>query len=485
MTDLTKKQVSRRQLLKFSAAIAGTASVGSLLAACSTPSAAPAATTAPKAAETAKPAASSTPAAAATQAPAKSGGKATLSVWISPSFNSKADDAIGNVFKEWGGKSGYGIDFQVVPEAERRQRYTAGIEGKQPPDIAYTFESELQYYRAQDLLADVTTIMEDAKKKEGGIFESALLNVGYQGKYYGVPYVVNPWVMHVRTDLLKQGGVEYPKTWEEFITISPKVSKPPQVFTYALSLGENNDTSNNFLVMAWAYGAAVQNAEGALTFKGPEMVAAVKLVKAMYDAKVIPPGATTWDSAGNNKAYQSKQAVLIHNPNSVYAQLETDATKADATQEGKDLFANTGMYGMPSGPKGAFDMVDIRALVAFKGGKDPAAAADALKYFIDPVGYAKVIETGLNRWAPIYKNMMNNPMWDKPAYKAYRGIMQNGRAMAYAGPPNAAMDEFLSTWVITKMLQDVVTGGKDPAKAVDEAYAKGAEIYKKWKQPVV
>lgn len=482
MSDQVNTRISRRQLLKLSAAVVGTGAVGSFVAACSQPTQ-PAATTAPKPAET-KPAAAATAPAAATQAPAKTGGKVTLSVWISPSFNQTADDAIGNVFKEWGSKAGYGIDFQVVPEAERRQRYTAAIEGKQPPDIAYTFESELQYYRAQDLLVDVTDVMEDAKKKEGGIFEAALLNAGYQGKYYGVPYVVNPWVMHVRTDLLKAAGVEYPKTWQEVIDISPKVSKPPQVYTYAMSLGENNDTSNNFLAMAWAYGAAVQNAEGALTFRGPEMVEAVKVVKEMYDKKVVPPGATTWDSSGNNKAYQSEQAVLIHNPNSVYAQLETDAKKPDATQKQKDLLANTGMFGMPAGPKGAYDMVDVRAMVAFKGGKDPAAAKDALKYFIDPVGYAKVIETGLNRWAPVYKNMMNSPMWDKPAYKNYRSIMQNGRAMSYAGPPNAAMDEFLNTWVITKMLQDVCTGGKDPAKAVDDAYAKAVEIYKKWKQPV-
>ncbi len=465
MSDLAEKQVSRRQLLKLSVVGAGTLAAGSLLAACGGESA---------------PAAKS----GTTQAPAKSGGKPTLAVWNSPSFNKTADDAIGEVFKQWGDKNSFNIDYQVVPEAERRQRYTAGIEGKQPPDIAYTFESELQYYRAQDLLVDCTDIISDAKTKEGGIFNAALLNVGYEGKYYGAPYVVNPWVMHVRLDLLKAGNVEYPAKWEDVITISPKVSKPPQVFTYAMSLGENNDTSNNFLVMAWAYDAKVQTEQGALEFKGPGMLEAIKVVKEMYDKKVIPPGATTWDSSGNNKAYQSKQAVLIHNPNSTYAYLESEAVKKDATQDAKDLLVNTGMYGMPAGPKGAFDMVDVRAFVAFKGGKDPAAAKDALKFFIDPKNYEKVIETGLNRWAPIYKNMMNRPMWDKPAYKNYKQIMQNGQAMAYAGPPNAAMDELLSTWIISRMLQEVCTGGKDPQKAMDDAYAKAVEIYKKWKQPV-
>ncbi|MDA8219186.1 MAG: extracellular solute-binding protein [Dehalococcoidales bacterium] len=462
MSDLSKSRLSRRQLLKLSFAAAGVAASTSLLAACQ----------------------GAAPSPGATQPPAKSGEKLTLSCWNSPSFNEKADVAIGDVFREWGSKNNVEINYQVVPEAERRQRYTAAIEADQPPDLAYTFEAELQYYRTQDLLVDITSVINDANTKEGGIFESALQNTGYEGKYYGAPYVVNPWVMHVRLDLLKKANVDYPKTWEDVITISPKVSTPPQVYTYAMSLGDNNDTSNNFLAMVWAYGGQMQSDKGALMFKSDGTLEAIKVVKKMFDAKVIPPGSTTWDSAGNNKAYQSGQTVLIHNPNSTYAFLESEAAKADATQAAKDLFNNTGMYGMPAGPKGAFDMVDVRAFVAFKAGKDPAAAKDALKYFIDPTNYEKVIETGLNRWAPIYKNMMDRPLWDKPAYKNYKGIMANGRAMAYAGPPNAALDEVLNTWVISRMLQDVCTGGKDPAQAMDDTYKAMSDIYKKWKQPV-
>ncbi|HEY8476943.1 MAG TPA: extracellular solute-binding protein [Chloroflexota bacterium] len=480
MADLRTSHLTRRQLLKLGLAAGAAASV-SIVAACQSGSA-PAPTSAPSG-QTGSQGGEQKP--AATQGPAQvSGGKLKLSVWNSPSFNQVADEAIGNVFKEWGEKNNVEIDYQVIPETERRQRYTAALEAKTPPDIAYTFEAELQFYRAQDLLVDITPVIQEANKLEGGLFESALLNVTFEGKHYGVPFVVNPWVMHVRTDILEQAGVEYPKTWEDVITISDKVSKPPQVFTYAMSLGDNHDTENNLLAMAWAYGAAMQNEEGALTFKSPEMLETIKLVKAMYDKRVIPPGATTWDSSGNNKAYQSGQAVLIHNPNSVYALLESEAKRPDASQEAKALFENTGMFGMPSGPKGAFDMVDVRAFVAMKGGKDPAAATEALKYFIDPKNYEKVIETGLNRWAPVYKKMMERPMWDKPAYKNYRNIMQNGRTLSFAGPPNAALSEVFDTWIIPRMLQEILTSGKDPEQAMNEAYDKMVEIYKKWKQPI-
>lgn len=99
---------------------------------------------------------------------------------------------------------------------------------------------------------------------------------------------------------------------------------------------DKNDTSYNFLPLSWTYGAAMQNEQGALTFKSPAMVEAIKTVKRMWDAKLIPPGVVTWDSSGNNTAYQKGQAVFAYNPNSIYAALEAPAKAAAATQIDKD-----------------------------------------------------------------------------------------------------------------------------------------------------
>lgn len=407
-----------------------------------------------------------------------------MQVWNSPSFNQKADDAIGDIYREWGAANNAEINYQIIPATEWKQRITAALEAKQPPDVFYVFEADTQYYREQGLLQDMTDIIEAVDKLEGGLFEATKLTTGYQGKYYAIPFVVNPWVMHTRDDVLKQAGVEYPKTWEDMIAVSDKISKPPQVYTYSMSLGENHDTVNNFIAMAWCYGGRMQNEQGALEFKSPGTLDTIKLVKEMYAKKVIPPGATTWDSSGNNKAYQSRQCVFAHNPNSIYAFLESEATKSDATDLAKDLLASTGMYGLPSGSKGSFDMIDVRGFASFSGGPNPAAAKEALKFFIQPKNYERVIETGLNRWAPVYKNMMDRPLWDKPAYKNYKQLMQNGRVMAYGGPPNAALGETLDAWIVTAMLHDVCTGGKDPERAMNEAYDKMVAIYKKWNQAI-
>jgi multiple sugar transport system substrate-binding protein len=281
--------------------------------------------------------------------------------------------------------------------------------------------------------------------------------------------------MHVREDILKQAGVPYPQTWADVINISSKVSKPPQVYMLGQCLGRDYDSSNHFIPQMWCFGGTMQNNQGALVFKGPGTLEAIKWVKEAYSKQVIPPGATTWDSTGNNKAYQSRQCVITYNPNSIYAYLEAND---------KDLTSKTGMYNAPGGPKGAFDGIDIRGFASFKGCKNPTAAREALSYFIQPKNYEKIIETGLNRWAPIYKNMMDRPLWDKPAYKNYKKIMTNGRFVAFSGPPNSAIGEVMDQFIISDMLVDVVSNNKDPEKAMNEAYDKMVAIYKKWKQPI-
>ena len=500
MSESSPSRFSRRLLLKLAGGVAATSGVSALLAACAAPAAptavpapaapkpteapkaaeAPKPTEAPKAAEAPKPTEAPKAAAPTTApAPAAAGGK-KLIVWNQPSFNKVADDAIGAVYDGWCKANGATLGYEVVAANEWNNRMTAAIQAKQVPDVFYTFESDTMFYRAQDLLADVTDILTAAKGTEGGIFEAGLLAVGYQGKYYGIPYVVNPWIMHTRTDLLKEAGVEYPKTWDEMIAMSPKVSKPPTVYTLAMDLSNDGDSNSHLIPFFFTFGGAMQNQDGALTFKSPETLAAIEKVKEMYTKKLLPPGCIGWnDSSANNKAYQSRQCVFTYNPNSIYAFLD---------EQDKPLRDVTGMYGQPAGPKGTFDLVDVRGFSAFKGSagaKNPDGAVDSLKYFIDLKNYEKVIDTGLNRWAPVYKNMMDRPLWaSKPAYKQYKSIMQNGRATYYAGPPNAALQEVANQYILAAMMNDVVTGAADSAKAMQAAYDKMVEIYKKWKQPV-
>jgi len=457
-----RRVLSRRELLRYSAAAAGSVATAAMLGACQvppSPAAAPAATAIP----------------APTQVPVTSASK-KLVIWARASFTTFADQFIANLFKEWGNANDTEVDYQVQPAPEWYTKIAAAIEGKTVPDILQVYEYETMGYVAENQIEDVSDIVNEIIGLEGGIFESALMTHRHEGKYYGVPTTVNPWLMHTRKDVLEAGGVEYPKSWDQMVADTAKLVKPPELYGIAQSMAETNmDCNSKFMTIAWAYGGQMQNEEGALMFKSPGTLEAIKIVKSMWDKKLIPEDALVWDSGGDNKAYQSGQVIYEFNPNSVYAFISTN----DA-----ELLAKTVMNRAIGGPAGSFDMVDVYGWGILKGAKNVEGAKAAIRYYAKPENYAKVIETGSNRWAPIYKNMMDKPMWQTDVYKNYKDLMTNGRVMSYAGPPNAAYAEAMKTSAIARMLGAVCSLGKDPEEAMNEAYDQMVAIYKKWNMPI-
>ena len=103
----------------------------------------------------------------------------------------------------------------------------AALETGTPPDVCRLYESYVQLYRSQGHMMDVTDIVEKMKGESGGVFESSLTAVAYDGKFWGVPFAINPWPMHVRMDVLEENGLDYPRTWDAFVETCLKVQKPP------------------------------------------------------------------------------------------------------------------------------------------------------------------------------------------------------------------------------------------------------------------
>ncbi len=124
MSDKGRKPrgMSRRSMLKLTTALAATTTGGKLLSAFN---------------------ASSTASAAA---PAVVKGK-KLTIWFGQSFLESMDKKLGSMFQDYGKEKGVEIDFIITPSAQLPQKLAAAIQGKNPPDICYQYDSDTQYYR--------------------------------------------------------------------------------------------------------------------------------------------------------------------------------------------------------------------------------------------------------------------------------------------------------------------------------------------------
>ena len=471
----SERAFSRR---RFLGVLAGTATA-SVLAACGgggggAPAAKP--TEAPKPAAPGAPAPATSPAAAATPAAgAKPAAGGPVLVWQTVDYLPQTTQLINDRFQATAKEKGFSVTFEEQPNnPQGYDKFNAAVQAGTPPDIYRTYDYQVQYWRAQNQVADLTDLVQPLTSQQGGFWQPVELTCNFQGKWWAVPYAVNCWPFHARQDLLDQNNLKWPASWDEFRQQGKQLTKPP-FYYYGHTLGRINDTNNHFLGVLWTFGGKLQNEDGSLGVKAGDenWIKALELIAAMFnDDRIIPPGSVNWDDGGNNQAFQSEQVFTTSNPTSVYNWL---------LQNKPDLAKQTRFYNYPGGPVGSFGQVDVWAQSLFKNGKGGENARTLLQAFIDPNWYRQYINQQLQgRFVPVFKDMLKDDLWTKnDLYTEYQKIIENGRIMAYASAPLGGFAEITTKFVIGDMMQDLLVKKTKPADAL-AGFVKGAEeIYNK------
>ena len=395
-----------------------------------------------------------------------------LIYWHLPTFAPVADKAAQDQFNEFCKVAGLKENeaaFVPTSNTDLIPRLSAALETGTPPDVVRLYESYVQLYRAQGHMMDVTDVVDRMQGKKGGLFDPCLRAVGYEKRYWGVPFAINPWPMHARVDILAEHKLDYPRTWDAFVDTCLKIQKPP-FYGFGMDLGLTADATDNIMQVCWCFGGRSYDAEGNPAFDSDGNVKGFAFINEMYsEHKIIPKGVVgNGDTAWNNKAYQSGQVAFINNPSSVYAYLST---------EDPELMKKTGLFGVPAGPAGAVNQIDTWSLGLFKQSPYPDLAKGLAEYFMDPERYNQVIVANNGRFVPVYPDLFNDPWWtERPEFAEFTKIANTGVPISHEAPPSAASGEVLATNVIPEALQTVLVDGVDPAEAVAQAHQKIAAI---------
>ena len=396
-----------------------------------------------------------------------------LVYWHLSAYTPLADESTEAQFHEFRKQAGLKENeaaFVKVANKDLITRLAAALETGTPPDVVRLYESYVQLYRSQGHLMDVSDLVDKMKNAKGGLFDASLLAVSHEGKYYGVPYALNPWPMHVRNDVLEQHGLEYPRTWDDFVETSLKIQKPP-FYAFGMDLGLTADASDNIMQVCWCFGGYTFDDNGKPAFNNDGNVAGFEFINEMYNThKIIPRGVVgNGETSWNNKAYQSKQVAFINNPTSVYAYLAGND---------QDLLSKTGLYGVPAGPAGAVNQIDTWSLGVFNKAPEPELAKGLAEYFMDQGRYNDVITRTNGRFVPVYPELFNDEWWtSRPEFKEFIEIAKTGVPVSYKSPPSAVSGEILATHLVPDALQQVLVNDVDAATAVGEAHEKIAAIY--------
>ncbi len=432
-----------------------------------------AADTATAAATTA--AATTAPAAAApTLAPLPPPAEGTFTYWGGLIFSEEANDMLVERIEQWGQERGIPVEVVMINQNETTQRVSAATEAGTLPDALDMGRDLMLLLSQAGRLEPLDDVYEQVGSAHGGWLpssEAATKPEDFGGKRYGVPFGTSGNLINRRADVLEPAGfTEAPTTWQEMGEMALEAQQPPEHYGmgFALSnVGDGNLTTS----MLQSWGGRIADDEGAqCTIDSPETRAFLTWITDLYKQGAFPSGATTWDGAGDNTAYQSGQALFIANPGSVYLNLvENDPELAEATKFSA-LPAGPAMRVAPQGP-------NFRAIPTTSRFKDQAK--DLIAYLADDAFMREYFAKAI--YGPVLDSQQAFPIFvEGPVHQGLLDLAINGTAPGFPDVNNAAFAEYQTNFLTPKMIQRIVVDGRSIDDAIAETQTACQAIYDKY-----
>ena len=438
---------------------------GLLLSGCAAPAAAPAA-------DTEAAADSEETAADAEAMPAADG---TFTYWGGLIFSDEANQMLVDRIEQWGEERGVDVEVVMINQNETIQRVSAAVEAGTMPDALDLGRDLMLLLSQSDQLEPLDDLYATIGEAHGGWLASADSNTNpddFGGSRYGIPFSAGGNVLYRRADVLEPAGyTEAPATWEELAEMA-RSQNPPETYGMGFALSNVGDANLTTTMMQSWGGRVADDAGENCTLDSQEVRDFVTWITGAFNEGLFPPGAVTWDGAGDNVAYQSGNALFIANPGSVYLYMRN---------EDPDLGDGTRYSALPAGPAMRLSPQNgqFRAIPASGENKD--LAADLLEYLADDDFMADYYYSAI--YGPALQNHVESPIFsESPVHEGLLDLALNGTPSSFPDVNNAAFAEYQTNFLTPRMIQRVVVDGLSVDDAVLETQEACQAIYDKYQE---
>ncbi|MBK8024837.1 MAG: extracellular solute-binding protein [Chloroflexi bacterium] len=398
----------------------------------------------------------------------------TFVYWGGLIFSETANQMLVDRITAWGAERGVPVEVVMINQNETVQRVSAAIEAGNMPD-AFDVGLDLMLLLAlQEQIVPVAETYAAIGEAHGGWTDSVdgLVTTvpGLDGEIYGVPFAVNGNVLFRRNDVLEPAGYpDAPETWAELSEMA-KAQTPPDNYGMAFALSNVGD-GNLMTTILQSYGGRIADDEGkTCMIDSPETRAFMEWVTGAYAEGLFPPGATTWDGAGDNTAYQTGQALFIANPGSVYLYMRDNDP---------ELGEGTRYSALPAGPAMRLSPFQGQFRVISANSDKAELAADLFVYLADDDFMAEYFNNAI--YAPVLESQVGFSIFtESPVHAGLLDLGLNGTPQGFPDINNPAFAEYQTNFLTPKMVVRVVVDGLSIDEAIAETQAACQAIYDKY-----
>lgn len=360
----------------------------------------------------------------------------------------------------------------VVPEyvaydALHDKIATGMAAGQAPFDIMLVDDIWFPEFASAGWLLDVTDRIPAEMTADSS--QAAWDIVGYDGRLYGLPWLLDQLYLYYNADMLAQAGFDAPPTtWEEMMSMAQAmrdkgIAESPVV----LALGQIEAAVTEFVAFLYGNGGEFFDESGTPVFNSPEAVAALQWMVDGVSSGLVNPASTTYGEEDVRNTMSAGKAAfgvnwvymldLANDPNESTVPGSIKMALMPAFQAGKDAgivsASNNGSMGFAVAA-GSPHTDEAFRFIEFLTSKDIQKRYAA---HVTPL------------WTSLYSD---------PELLAAQPVVLDmfGKQWPYAHVRPKVPYYLEMSQALQVALQEALTGAKSPQQALDEAVATATEL---------
>ncbi len=378
-----------------------------------------------------------------------------LTVWIMEGTNPDATPFFDQVKADFKAQTGADVDVQFQPWADAHDKFTTAIAGGTTPDLAEVGTTWTPEFAEANALEDLT---DKAASMKGDLVQGLVDAGTFDGKLYGMPWYAGVRSFVYNKDIFDKAGVKAPTSWAELESVGEKIkASSPDVVPFAVA----GECSYCMLPFIWGAGGDVAKQDGdkwTSAIDSPEAQAGLSFYTDLALKKGLStPAAATWKETDLLKNFEAGKLAMTITGNWTVTKINTDAPNL------KDKLGAFPIPGKDSGVAPSF--LGGSHLSIFKGSQNQ----DLAWKFIEMMSSDKYAADWAKQsnFFPGIKSLLdataksNDPMVAPFA----KQMVDAGKSM----PVTPAWGKIEGAKVLTKMLQEVLTGKSSVADATKAA----------------
>jgi multiple sugar transport system substrate-binding protein len=277
-----QRPISRRSILVRGSQFAGIAAAGGLLAACGKSS--------------------------SSGGTAGKGGTITVGLEKGSSYSGFHMSQIADFQKQ----TGITVKWIEIPHDNMHERFLQeSIGGGGGIDVFQADQPWVAEFAAAGYLEPIDSRVDATDLKD---FQQVAIDTHtYNGKLYGMPFLVHNSVLYYRSDLLSKAGIKPPTTWDEYRAAAKELTGGG---TYGTVVeGKNGiEPGAKFMDVLQQAGGQILDDQGKVAFNSPATIDAFNFMLGIqYDDKSSPPGAPGMDNGDTANLFLQGKLAMVPN----------------------------------------------------------------------------------------------------------------------------------------------------------------------------